>query len=231
MKFIQENEINQAVIFDLDGLIINTEVAGYHIWLREFRRAGLEFDKKGYQQLIGTHNLVGGYRPHEHLAAHLGNNVSARELRKAVDLESIQAIEQEGTMPGVLRILEEAKRKGIKLAVGSSSGRKWVHGHLQRLGIFDDFDTIVTSDDTEHAKPEPDIYLKVLENLNVAPENALVLEDSYNGVLASHRAGIRVIAVPNEVTTGQDFSLATAILPSLEALNLAEYFPNYQLAE
>jgi len=77
----------------------------------------------------------------------------------------------------------------------------------------------------KNAKPAPDIYLKVLENLDVAPQNALVLEDSNNGVIASHRAGIRVVAVPNEVTTGQDFSLASAIIPSLEALNLDDFFP------
>ena len=220
----RENGIRQALIFDLDGLIVNTETAGYHIWQREFKRAGLAFDMEGYQQLIGTHHLVGGYRPQEELAAHLGNGISAKELRKAVERESIQIIEQEDAMPGVRQIVEEANRRGILLAVGSSSGRSWVYGHLQRLGLFDQFVTIVTADDVEFAKPEPDIYLKVLDNLGVAPQNALVLEDSYNGVVASHRAGIRVIAVPNEVTAEHDFSLATAIIPSIEAINLSDYF-------
>jgi len=97
-------------------------------------------------------------------------------------------------------------RKGaFLLAVGSSSEQDWVHGHLKRLGIFDRFDTIVTADDVKNAKPEPDIYLKVLANLDVAPQNALVLEDSNNGVVASHRAGIRVIAVPNEVHSRSGF--------------------------
>lgn len=221
----QTNHVHQAIIFDFDGLIIETEAVYCHIWQREFRKVGLAFDMAGYQNLIGAHHVIGGYQPHQQLADHLNNGVSARELRLAVEREAIQTIERKEAKPGVLQVLDEAARRGFLLAVGSSSERKWVHGHLKRLGIFDRFDTIVTANDVENAKPEPDIYQKVLENLDVFPQNALVLEDSNNGVVASHRAGIRVIAVPDEVTLGQDFSLATAIIPSLEALNLADYFP------
>ena len=171
---------------------------------------------------------MNGYRPHEELAAHLNNGVPARDLRLAVEREALQTIKNEEAKPGVIQALDQVAKRGLLLAVGSSSEQDWVHGHLKRLGIFDRFDTIVTADDVEKAKPEPDIYLKVLANLGVAPQNALVLEDSNNGVVASHRAGIRVIAVPNEVTLGQDFSLATAIIPSLEALNLDDYFPEPQ---
>lgn len=220
------NHHKQAIIFDLDGLIIETEAIYCQIWQREFAREGLPFDMAGYQNLIGAHHVVGGYRPQEVLADHRKDGVSARELRLDVEREALQTILNEEAKPGVLQVLDEAKKRNFLMAVGSSSERDWVHGHLKRLGIFDRFDTIVTAEDVnKNAKPAPDIYLKVLENLEVAPQNALVLEDSNNGVVASHRAGIRVIAVPNEVTTGQDFSLATAILPSLEALNLDDYFP------
>jgi len=220
------NHHKQAIIFDLDGLIIETEAIYCQIWQREFAREGLPFDMAGYQNLIGAHHVVGGYRPQEVLADHRKDGVSARELRKAVEHEALQTILNEEAKPGVLQVLDEADKKGFLLAVGSSSEQDWVHGNLKRLGIFDRFETIVTAEDVnKNAKPAPDIYLKVLKNLDVAPQNALVLEDSNNGVVASHRAGIRVIAVPNEVTTGQDFSLATAILPSLEALNLDDYFP------
>lgn len=226
MTGLPHNDVNKAIIFDLDGLIIETEAVYCHIWQREFRKVGLTFDMAGYQNLIGAHHVVGGYRPHEQLAAHLNNGVSGRELRLAVEREARQTIDLEEAMPGVVQVLDEADKRGFLLAVGSSSEQPWVQGHLKRLGIFDRFDTIVTAEDVnKNAKPAPDIYLKVLENLNVVPKNALVLEDSNNGVVASYRAGIRVIAVPNEVTTGQDFSLATAIIPSLEALNLDDYFP------
>lgn len=220
------NHNKQAIIFDLDGLIIESEAVYYQIWQREFAKEGLPFDTAGYQNLIGAHHVVGGYRPQQVLADHLNNGITARELRLAVEREALQTILIEEAKPGVLQVLDEAEKRGYLLAVGSSSERDWVHGHLRRLGIFDRFDTIVTAEDVnKNAKPEPDIYLRVLENLGVAPQNALVLEDSNNGVVASHRAGIRVVAVPNEVTTGQDFSLATAVIPSLEALNLDDYFP------
>ena len=220
------NHHNQAIIFDLDGLIIETEAVYCHIWQREFAKEGLPFDMAGYQNLIGAHHVVGGYRPQQVLADHRNDGVSARELRQIVEHEALQTIKHAKALPGVLQVLDEAEKRGFLLAVGSSSECDWVHGHLKRLGIFDRFDTIVTAEDVnKNAKPAPDIYLKVLGNLDVAPQNALVLEDSNNGVVASYRAGIRVIAVPNEVTTGQDFSLATAIIPSLEALNLDDYFP------
>ena len=215
----------QAVIFDLDGLIIESEAIYSQIWQREFAKVGLAFDMAGYQNLIGAHTVIGGYRPHQVLADHLNNGITARDLRAAVEEEAYQSIVTGDAKPGVFQVLDEAKRRGFLLAVGSRSDDAWVHGHLKRLGIFERFDTIVTADDVRNAKPEPDIFLKVLENLGVAPQNALVLEDSNNGVVASHRAGIRVVAVPNEVTCGSDFSLATAILPSLEALNLDDYFP------
>ena len=215
-----------GIIFDLDGLIIETEAIYCHIWQREFAKEGLPFDMAGYQNLIGAHHVIGGYKPQQVLADHRKDGVSARELREAVEHEALQTILDEEAKPGVFQVLDEADKRGFLLAVGSSSEQPWVHGHLKRLGIFDRFDTIVTAEDVnKNAKPAPDIYLKVLENLDVAPQNALVLEDSNNGVVASHRAGIRVVAVPNEVTTGQDFSLASAIIPSLEALNLDDFFP------
>ena len=138
--------------------------------------------------------------------------------------EALQTILDEEAKPGVFQVLDEADKRGFLLAVGSSSEQPWVHGHLKRLGIFDRFDTIVTAEDVnKNAKPAPDIYLKVLENLDVAPQNALVLEDSNNGVIASHRAGIRVVAVPNEVTTGR-ISRWRPDIPASKRLNLDDFF-------
>jgi HAD superfamily hydrolase (TIGR01509 family) len=221
---IQSN-LKKALIFDLDGLIMETEAAYCRIWQRKFRKAGLDFDLKSFQKLVGAHHVAGGYRPDEVLAAHLNNGVTAVELRKAVSIEARREIFHTEALPGVMRVLEDAEARGLHLAVGSSSEEYWVHGHLKRLGIFERFGSIVSSSDVKDAKPAPDIFLKVLEDLGVEAENALVLEDSNNGVVAAHRAGIRVVAVPNEVTRGQDFSLAAAIIPSLELLDLDAFFP------
>jgi len=123
-------------------------------------------------------------------------------------------------------LIKNARAAGLRLAVGSSSPAVWVHGHLRRLGLFDNFETIVTFDDVRESKPSPEIFLTVLDRMNIPAEQALVLEDSHNGVLAAKRAGLRVVAVPNGVTSGQDFSLAEEVLGSLEDLNLVKYFPD-----
>ena len=127
-------------------------------------------------------------------------------------------------MPGVLELLDQAEEAGILLAIGSSSGYLWISTLVDGLGIKERFDTIVTFDDVELAKPAPDIYLKVLENLGVAPENALVLEDSVNGALAARRAGIRVVAVPTSISAHLDYSMAEEVLSSLAELELEKYF-------
>ena len=85
----QANHVNQVIIFDFDGLIIETEAIYCHIWQREFSKVGLAFDMVGYQNLIGAHHVVGGYQPHQELADYLNNGISAQELRLAVEREEI----------------------------------------------------------------------------------------------------------------------------------------------
>jgi beta-phosphoglucomutase-like phosphatase (HAD superfamily) len=99
-----------------------------------------------------------------------------------------------------------------------------VYPKLKHFGIFDKFDTIVTCDDVSRAKPSPEIFLTVLERLQVKPENALVLEDSKNGCLASKNAGIRVVLVPNEITRLENNPYADDELSSLKQINLSNYF-------
>jgi len=126
----------------------------------------------------------------------------------------------------VVELITKAKQAGLKLSIGSSSPKAWVEGHLQRLRLFDQFDAMATFDDVGVSKPAPDVFVKALEKLRIGAESALVLEDSYNGVLAARRAGIRVVVVPNPVTLHQDFSMAEEVLPSLQALDLRKYFSN-----
>lgn len=212
-----------ALIFDFDGLILDTETPEMRIWQRLFTQAGGEFDVKGYQAIIGTYGSE-IYRPAEELARLLDHGTTPEELWTLVQAKSIEAINQEPALPGVVELIAKAKKAGLSLGVGSSSPRDWVHRHLQRLSLLSQFDTIVTIDDVHVSKPEPDIFLKVLENLAMPAEHALVLEDSYNGIVAAQRAGIRAVAVPNPVTLGQDFSAAEEVLPSLNALQLEKYF-------
>jgi len=215
--------VNGALIFDFDGLILDTETPEMRIWQRLFAQAGGKFDIRRYQAIIGTYGSQ-IYQPAQELAHLLDHGTTPEELWELVQAKSIEVINQEPALPGVVELIAKAKKVGLSLGVGSSSPRDWVHSHMQRLNLLSQFDTIVTIDDVHASKPEPDIFLKVLENLTVPAGRALVLEDSYNGILAAQRAGIRAVAVPNPVTLDQDFSAAEEVLPSLSSLQLEKYF-------
>jgi len=111
---------------------------------------------------------------------------------------------------------------GLKVGVASSSTRDWVRGHLERLGILDSFDCLRCRDDVASAKPEPDLYLAVLECVGVLAAEAIAIEDSPNGVLAAKRAGMRCVAIPNSITARLDLGRADLILDSLADVTLPE---------
>ena len=123
-------------------------------------------------------------------------------------------------LPGVVDYLDAADRRGMKLAVASSSSRDWVEGHLTRLGLIQRFEAICTKDDVPRVKPDPALYLLAAERLGVSVQRALVLEDSRNGLLAAKAAGVRCVVVPNAVTSGLNFDEADYWLMSLDEMSL-----------
>jgi len=218
-----DNAAKRALIFDFDGLILDTESAEVDIWNDLYAQVGLTFIMDAYINAIGS-NSPEDFHPAILLADREGEQRSFEQIRK--DFREIAYLRcgQLEAMDGVVDLIKNAKTKGYLLAVGSSAAYSWVHTHLNRLELLNAFDVIVTFDDVENAKPAPDIFLKALEKLDISAEKALVFEDSQNGVLAAHRANIRVIAVPNPITAILDFSLATAVLPSLANFNPDKYF-------
>ena len=213
----------QAIIFDFDGLILDTESPQVEIWHELFARTGAEFDLKAYHSTVGGYNSD-VYRPEVELAKLLNDGRSPEELLLQVQEAQLERIRQNPINPGVIEVLDDAMQRGIITTVGSSSPCDWVQGHLKRLGLFDRFETVVTYDDVSEPKPSPEIFKLVLKRLNLKAEDVIVLEDSANGVLAAHRANLRVVAVPNAVTEVMDFSLASEVLSSLLELDLNKYF-------
>lgn len=212
----------QVLIFDFDGLILDTESPEIVVWKKMFAEAGVVFDEEAYLKIVGTFH-GNGYQPDQVLAASANHGHTAVQYASQATAAALEMINRQGVLPGVEKTIQAAKKAGAYLAVGSSSAHEWVDAHLKRLGLWREFDTVVCFEDVKDAKPAPDIFLKVLERLNVSPERAIVLEDSQNGVLAANRAGIRVVAVPNAVTCVQDFSGAIEVLPSLEAFDIHKY--------
>jgi HAD superfamily hydrolase (TIGR01509 family) len=209
----------RALVFDFDGLILDTEEPVYRSWLEVYRAHGEELPFERWVQIVGS--TTAGFHPQHHLEERLGRSLPKEVLDRRIGRRTEMILAQE-VLPGVVRHLEEARGMGLKLGVASSSTSDWVRGHLARLGILERFDCMRCRDDVPNAKPEPDLYLAVLECLGVRGSEAIAIEDSPNGVLAAKRAGLRCVAIPNSITARLDLGQADLLLGSLAELTLPE---------
>jgi HAD superfamily hydrolase (TIGR01509 family) len=209
----------RALVFDFDGLILDTEEPVYRSWLEVYQAHGEELPFERWVQIVGS--TTAGFHPQHHLEERLGRSLPKEVLDRRIGRRTDLILAQE-VMPGVRRHLDKAREMGLKLGVASSSTTDWVRGHLTRLGILESFDCMRCRDDVANAKPEPDLYLAVLECLAVRAGEAVAIEDSPNGVLAAKRAGLRCVAVPNSITAGLDLGQADLVLASLAEVTLPE---------
>jgi HAD superfamily hydrolase (TIGR01509 family) len=207
----------RLVVFDFDGLILDTEVPVYEAWQAIYAEHGQTLAFEKWAECIGTFDL---FDPGEELASLCGRALDtlALEARHRADCDALIAAQT--VLPGVRDYLEEARRLGLRLGVASSSSRAWVEGHLTRLGLRDFFDVVRCRDDVSVVKPDPALYRAVLDATGVPPREALALEDSPNGVLAAKRAGLTCVAVPNPLTARLDLSHADLRLGSLTEMPL-----------
>lgn len=210
----------RGLIFDFDGLIIDTEWSDYASWQAVFGEFGLEFPLDLWLKEVGT---VGAFDPLDYLEETLARPVdraTLRQQRYQRDREMVRMLEP---LPGVVDIITQAKQRGLRLAVASSSEHEWVDTHLKRLGLYDYFDVVCCRDDVGgRSKPDPAVYQLALQKLNLTAENVIVFEDSPNGIKAAKTAGIFTFAVPNEVTRHGDVSAADVQLHSLAGLPLSD---------
>lgn len=202
----------RALIFDFDGLILETEGPVFQSWQELYQSYGCHLPFAKWATTIGT---TDGGDPLDDLEKQVGRFpdrvvIDQKRLQRELDLIAARPI-----MPGVQEYLEDARRLGLKLGLASSSSREWVTGHLIRLGLIDSFDCIKTRDDVRQTKPDPELYLAVLAALDIKPDQAVVFEDSPNGILAAKRAGIYCVVVPNELTRLLPIDQANKRLDSL----------------
>jgi HAD superfamily hydrolase (TIGR01509 family) len=196
----------RAFLFDFDGLILDTELASRAGWELLYREHGHELPPEKWATLVGTH---GGWDPMAHLEELVGEPLQREALNERRYAHELALIEAEELRPGIGEYLAAARRLGLKRAIVSSSTRRWVDMHLERLEEALGWDAICTADrDAARAKPAPALYLEALELLGVGAEEAVAFEDSPNGVRAAKAAGVFCVAVPNEVT--RDLGLAEA---------------------
>ncbi|HEY6071819.1 MAG TPA: HAD-IA family hydrolase [Anaerolineales bacterium] len=211
----------KSLIFDFDGLILDTETPDFRAWQAIFREYGYELPAEKWGSIIGGRG-ISSFNAAEHLAGLCGGAVAASELNARQEHESMAMLLAQPVLPGVTGLLQQAREAGLKLAIASSSPHDWVETHLARLGLLERFDPIICAEDVApgRTKPNPDLYLKALEVMDAAAEQAVVFEDSYNGVKAARAAGIFVVAVPNTVTALLGVDGADMKLKSLEEFDL-----------
>lgn len=193
----------KAVIFDFDGLILDTETLHVEIFQEMFNDHGLDFPYADWIEHIGTKST---FTIFDLLERELASVKVDRELLKAQNQqkfsERVRVLE---ARPGVLEYLKGAKSEGLRIGLASSSNRKWVTEHLTNLDLIDYFETIRTADDVEFVKPDPALYKLAAEDLNVSPSECIAFEDSANGASAAVEAGLTCIIVPNQTTRELEF--------------------------
>lgn len=203
-----------AVLFDFDGIVVDTEWAIYDAWHQLFRAHGQPLPLELYNRCIGSD--FNSWSPKTHLEELTGSAFDWHQLDQERQAQIEADLLEAGPMPGVVALLGRLAAAGIPRAVVSSSSHRWVDGWLGRLGLAEAFQTVVCRGDAPRIKPAPDLYLEAARRLGLAPATCLVIEDSLNGLRAARAAGMPVIAVPNRVTACVDLSQADLTLASLE---------------
>lgn len=187
--------IINGLIFDMDGLILDTEYISNRLLINLFKK----YDVKLKENIVARTIGLTKEQAIQVFKKYLGENLPIEEI---IDLHKKivnEYLEKNGVpiKPGLLELLDYLDKYKIKKVVATSSYRKVAENILKKAGVYDRFDDIVCGDEVQKSKPEPDIFLKALEKLNLSVDEVIILEDSRMGILAAHRANIKSIMVPD----------------------------------
>ncbi len=210
----------KAVILDFDGLVVDTETPAFRAWSEIYREFGVELLLSEWVLCVGSG--YGRFDPVKNLEKLTGTNMNGHELITRKERIKGEICLTQPLLPGIQSLILEASDLNIPVALASSSPRAWIDLHANRIGILPFVSVICTREDVKNIKPAPDLYLLASERLNVAPEDCIVFEDSQNGIAAARAAGMRAIAVPNQVTGECDFSAAHLVVKSAAECRLVE---------
>ena len=192
----QKPNVIKAILFDLDGVILDTEKLYTRFWQEAAQFYGYPMTR---EQALGMRSLSRGIGEAK-LKSYFGESIDYEQVRtKRVELMSAY-IEKEGVeaKPGIVELLDYLDAHGIKRAIATSSPLDRTREYLSKVGLLDRFDELVSGHMVEKGKPEPDIYLYAASKLDLSPNECMVLEDSPAGILAAHRAGCVPVMVPDQ---------------------------------
>lgn len=193
----------RGLIFDFDGLIIDSETPVFRAWKELYKRHGHTLHKEDWVDIIGV--SPEDHDPIQDLGQIAGQDFNQAKAKKQVERWEMAFVNDQEALPGVEETIAAAKLADLKLGIASSSSHRWVEHHLRRLGLREFFQAIACSDDVEQSKPDPRVYELVLQKLGLEAQNAIVLEDSPNGMIAAKRAGLFCVVIPNGMTESLSF--------------------------
>jgi HAD superfamily hydrolase (TIGR01509 family) len=215
----------RALIFDFDGLVLDTESALIDSYAAVHAHYGLPFDRALFLQSVGHADYAfDPWHAFEKRADRAALEEERRERNRLLD-QSLPIL------PGVVALLDTARTLPLRLGVASNSRHPHVEGHLRRLGLWDRFEFFACREDVPSPKPEPDLYKLVLNRFGLRGHEAIAFEDSQTGVLAATRAGLRTVAVPGLATAHHDFARADLKIASLTEVVLPELLVRWAAAD
>jgi HAD superfamily hydrolase (TIGR01509 family) len=219
----------RALVLDFDGLVLDTESCVYESWRKTYEGFGYELPLDRWCGAIGSD--VRSFDPLEELRTLAGEHLDVEEMQQHRRAYRDLLLEQLEPMPGVTSYLREARERGLNVGVASSSPRRWVESHLERLGLRQYFDALTTEEDVAAVKPAPDLYVRATSVLGIERSEAIAIEDSPNGVTAAKAAGVWCIAVPGPMTRHLSFEKADHVLNSLAERTLSEVIQDMEVLQ
>ena len=184
-----------AVIFDMDGVLIDTEKHYNAAWCQAATEAGFPFTRE-HALLLRSCEAKEGEKLMQGIFGPSFDYYAIRERRRELVRERLAQYGLE-KKPGVEETLRFLRAKGIKTAVATATALDITKSHLTTIGVYDLFDSIVSAKNVAHGKPEPDVYLYACEQIGERPQDCMAVEDSPNGIMAAYRAGLRTVMVPD----------------------------------
>ena len=184
-----------AVIFDMDGVLIDTEKHYNAAWCQAATEAGFPFTRE-HALLLRSCEAKEGEKLMQGIFGPSFDYYAIRERRRELVRERLAQYGLEKN-PGVEETLRFLRAKGIKTAVATATALDITKSHLTTIGVCDLFDSIVSAKNVAHGKPEPDVYLYACEQIGERPQDCMAVEDSPNGIMAAYRAGLRTVMVPD----------------------------------
>jgi HAD superfamily hydrolase (TIGR01509 family) len=207
----------EAVIFDMDGLLVDSERLARDALIETARRFEKQVDYDLFKQMIGVPEDAS----HELLIRRYGSDFPAAQFLEQATLRC-RALVNAGHLdlkPGAVELLQSLELAGIPKAVATSSSRAKAEHTLRAVGVLSRFNAVVCRDDVARGKPYPDLFLSAASRLEVDPAVCIVLEDSHNGIRAAHAAGMKVIMVPDLLSpTPSDIATCEIVVPNLFAV-------------